>query len=113
MNQMRKKFAIDDGSTNVKISWIENGSLKTVVSPNSFRKEWKSAALLRGQSVYNYTIGTTKYTYDATSDKALSTTHTVKLEYVWAKAAARHASMTPALFQVTKESKIGGIRHRH
>ncbi|MBJ8752718.1 plasmid segregation protein ParM domain-containing protein [Citrobacter koseri] len=69
------KFAIDDGSTNVKISWIENGTLKTVVSPNSFRKDWKSAALLRGQSVYNYTIGTTKYTYDATSDKALSTTH--------------------------------------
>jgi plasmid segregation protein ParM len=30
---------------------------------------------LRGQAVYNYTIGTTKYTYDATSDKALSTTH--------------------------------------
>ncbi|MFP2422673.1 plasmid segregation protein ParM domain-containing protein [Pseudescherichia vulneris] len=75
MNQMPKKFAIDDGSTNVKISWIENGTLKTVVSPNSFRKDWKSAALLRGQAVHNYTIGTTKYTYDATSDKALSTTH--------------------------------------
>lgn len=73
--QARMKFAIDDGSTNVKISWIENGTLKTVVSPNSFRKDWKSAALLRGQKVFNYTIGTTKYTYDATSDKALSTTH--------------------------------------
>lgn len=47
--QARMKFAIDDGSTNVKISWIENGTLKTVVSPNSFRKDWKSAALLRGQ----------------------------------------------------------------
>ena len=75
MTATRMKFAIDDGSTNVKISWIENGTLKTVVSPNSFRKDWKSAALLRGQAVYNYTIGTTKYTYDATSDKALSTTH--------------------------------------
>ena len=75
MTQIRTKFAIDDGSTNVIISWIENGTLKTVVSPNSFRKDWKSAALLRGQKVYNYTIGTTKYTYDATSDKALSTTH--------------------------------------
>lgn len=75
MTATRTKFAIDDGSTNVKISWIENGTLKTVVSPNSFRKDWKSAALLRGQAVYNYTIGTTKYTYDATSDKALSTTH--------------------------------------
>ena len=75
MAQTRLKFAIDDRSTNVKISWIENGILKTVVSPNSFRKDWKSAALLRGQAVYNYTIGTIKYTYDATSDKALSTTH--------------------------------------
>ncbi|MFM5464677.1 plasmid segregation protein ParM domain-containing protein [Aeromonas simiae] len=75
MTQEIMKFAIDDGSTNVKASWIENGILKTVVSPNSFRKDWKSAALLRGQKVFNYTIGTTKYTYDATSDKALSTTH--------------------------------------
>ena len=71
----KMKFAIDDGSTNVKVSWIEKGVLKTIISPNSFRKDWKSAALLKGQKVFNYTIGTTKYTYDATSDKALSTTH--------------------------------------
>ena len=69
----KMKFAIDDGSTNVKVSWIEKGVLKTIISPNSFRKDWKSAALLKGQKVFNYTIGTTKYTYDATSDKALST----------------------------------------
>ena len=75
MSVIPMKLAIDDGSTNVKVSWIEQGTLKTIVSPNSFRKDWKSAALLRGQKVFNYTIGTTKYTYDATSDKALSTTH--------------------------------------
>ena len=75
MSTTLRKVAIDDGSTNVKVSWIEHGTLTTVVSPNSFRKDWKSAALLRDQKVYNYTIGTTKYTYDATSDKALSTTH--------------------------------------
>lgn len=68
-------FAVDDGSTNVKVSWIENSQLKTIISPNSFRKDWKSAALRRDKKVYNYTIGTTKYTYDATSDKALETTH--------------------------------------
>lgn len=68
-------IAVDDGSTNVKVSWIENNQLKTIVSPNSFRKDWKSAALRRDKQVYNYTIGTTKYTYDATSDKALETTH--------------------------------------
>ena len=38
-------------------------------------KIWKSAALRRDKKVFNYTIGTTKYTYDATSDKALETTH--------------------------------------
>lgn len=69
------KIAIDDGSTNVKVSWIENNRLKTIISPNSFRRDWKSAALRKDKKIYNYTIGTTKYTYDATSDKALSTTH--------------------------------------
>lgn len=69
------KIVVDDGSTNVKVSWIADNQLKTVVSPNSFRKGWKSAALLRDKKVYNYEIGTTKYTYDATSDKALETTH--------------------------------------
>ncbi|BDM66113.1 stable plasmid inheritance protein A [Shewanella sp. NFH-SH190041] len=69
------KFAIDDGSTNVKISWIDNGKVRSITSPNSFRKDWKSAALLSDRKVYNYQVGETKYTYDATSDKALSTTH--------------------------------------
>lgn len=80
MNASLMKIAIDDGSSNVKVSWIENGTLKTIVSPNSFRKEWKSAALLGGQKVYNYSIGTTKYTYDATSEKALATTH-IEFQY--------------------------------
>ena len=80
MNAPSMNIAIDDGSSNVKVSWIENGVLKTIVSPNSFRKDWKSAALLNGQKVYNYSIGTTKYTYDATSDKALSTTH-IEFQY--------------------------------
>jgi plasmid segregation protein ParM len=75
MTVTKMKLAIDDGSTNVKVSWIEEGVLKTIISPNSFRKDWKSAALRNGQRVHNYSIGTTKYTYDATSDRALGTTH--------------------------------------
>ena len=74
------KFAIDDGSTNVKVSWIEKGVLKTIISPNSFRKDWKSAALRKDKKIYNYEIGNTKYTYDATSDKSLATTH-VEYQY--------------------------------
>ncbi len=70
-----RKFAVDDGSTNVKVSWLEDGQLNTVISPNSFRTNWKSAALRKDKKIFNYTIGTSKYTYDATSDKALETTH--------------------------------------
>ncbi len=70
------KFAVDDGSTNVKVSWLDDdGGIKTLVSPNSFRKDWKSAALRKDKRVFNYTIDGRKYTYDATSDKALETTH--------------------------------------
>lgn len=75
MQAVTLKFAIDDGSTNVKISWIEKGQVCSITSPNSFRKDWKSAALLSDKKIFNYQIGSTKYTYDATSDKALSTTH--------------------------------------
>ncbi|CAH7381523.1 Protein StbA [Vibrio chagasii] len=75
MYQKLLKIAVDDGSTNVKAAWLENGQLKTIVSPNSFRKNWKSAALRKDKAVFNYEIGSTKYTYDATSDKALETTH--------------------------------------
>ena len=48
--------------------------------PNSFRKDWKSAALRKDKKIYNYEIGNTKYTYDATSDKSLATTH-VEYQY--------------------------------
>lgn len=75
MQAVTLKFAIDDGSTNVKISWIDKGQVCSITSPNSFRKDWKSAALLSDKKIFNYQIGSTKYTYDATSDKALSTTH--------------------------------------
>ena len=71
----RIKVAIDDGSTNVKISWLDNGVIKSIISPNSFRKGWKSSALRTDKNIYNYNIGSVKYTYDATSDKALATTH--------------------------------------
>lgn len=75
MKLAKMKFAIDDGSTNVKISWIDKGAVQSITSPNSFRKDWKSAALLNNSKIFNYQIGSTKYTFDATSDKALSTTH--------------------------------------
>ncbi len=67
--------SVDDGSTNVKVSWFNGHSVKNVISPNSFRKGWKSAGLRSDKVIANYLIGETKYTYDVTSDKALETTH--------------------------------------
>lgn len=75
MTMRKLKIAVDDGSTNVKVAWLQDGEIKTIVSPNSFRKNWKSAALRKDKKIFNYSIGETKYTYDATSDKALETTH--------------------------------------
>ncbi len=76
MSNAIKKFAVDDGSTNVKVSWLDqHGGIQTLVSPNSFRTDWKSSALRKDKKVFNYSIDGSKYTYDATSDKALETTH--------------------------------------
>lgn len=30
------KIFIDDGSTNIKLAWLEDGDVKTLISPNSF-----------------------------------------------------------------------------
>ena len=59
MKLAKMKFAIDDGSTNVKISWIDKGAVQSLTSPNSFRKDWKSAALLNNSKIFNYQIGST------------------------------------------------------
>ncbi len=67
--------SIDDGSTNTKVSWLQDGELKSITVPVSFRKGWKSAALLSGKTVANYMIDEVKYTYDVTSDRSLHTTH--------------------------------------
>lgn len=36
-----RHISCDDGSTNVKLAWFEEQSLKSTVSPNSFRAGWK------------------------------------------------------------------------
>ena len=35
------KIFCDDGSTNVKLAWFEGKTLKSAVSVNSFRHNWK------------------------------------------------------------------------
>lgn len=64
----------DDGSTNVKLAWFEGKTLKSAVSVNSFRHNWKVEGL--GSScTYNYLLDGRKYTYDPVSEDAISTTH--------------------------------------
>ena len=67
----------DDGSTNVKLAWFENDVLKTFVSANSFRHGWKVDF---GGQVFNYMVAGMKYTWDAVSRDAVSTTN-VEYQY--------------------------------
>ncbi|MDH8602388.1 plasmid segregation protein ParM, partial [Klebsiella pneumoniae] len=34
------RIFVDDGSTNIKLAWMEEGAVKTLISPNSFKPEW-------------------------------------------------------------------------
>lgn len=73
-----RKIYCDDGSTNVKLAWNEGNELKTFISSNSFRHGWKVSDL--NDNVFNYEIGTLKYTWDSVSSDAISTTN-VEYQY--------------------------------
>ncbi|EFY1133366.1 hypothetical protein DYQ60_22000, partial [Shigella flexneri] len=34
------KVSCDDGSTNVKLAWLEDGEVRTSLSGNSFKEGW-------------------------------------------------------------------------
>ncbi|HGJ5864836.1 plasmid segregation protein ParM domain-containing protein [Arsenophonus nasoniae] len=62
----------DDGSTCVKLAWLENGNIKTHISPNAFREGWKSEAF---NQVLNFDIDGKKYAFDKGHNAILSTTN--------------------------------------
>lgn len=74
-----KRISCDDGSTNIKLAWLEGQSLKTTVSPNSFRAGWKVDGMGIGKA-FNYQLGGMKYTSDPVSHEAISTTN-VEYQY--------------------------------
>lgn len=54
------KIFCDDGSTNVKLAWFEGKTLKSAVSVNSFRHNWKVEGLGSSRT-YNYLLDGRKY----------------------------------------------------
>lgn len=48
------KICIDDGSTNIKLAWTENGERRNAISPNSFKSEW--SAPFGGTQPANYML---------------------------------------------------------
>lgn len=67
------KIYIDDGSTNIKLQWIDDGEFKQSISPNSFKREW--AVAFGGQHAYNYMLNGEQYSFDAISPEAVVTTN--------------------------------------
>ncbi|ETT06933.1 TPA: plasmid segregation protein ParM domain-containing protein [Providencia alcalifaciens] len=91
------RIACDDGSTNVKLAWYDNGALKTHISPNSFKDGW-STDIFSSNAVYNYEITGHKYTYDIGSRAVIDTTH-ISYQYgIMSRLAIHHALLTSGLF---------------
>ena len=91
-----KKIGCDDGSTNVKLAWLEGDAICTSVSPNSFRAGWKVAGI-GSRETYNYEIEGIKYTFDDVSHQAINTTN---IEYQYGDTnllAVHHALLTSGL----------------
>lgn len=53
------KICIDDGSTNIKLAWTENGERRNAISPNSFKSEW--SAPFGGMQPANYMLDGVRY----------------------------------------------------
>ncbi|EJF3990624.1 phage tail protein I [Escherichia coli] len=68
------KICIDDGSTNIKLAWTENGERRNAISPNSFKSEW--SAPFGGTQPANYMLDGVRYGFDPVSDRFVQTTDT-------------------------------------
>ena len=65
------RIFIDDGSTNIKMLWEQDGETFTHISPNSFKRGW-SATFGSGKP-FNYTVDDEKYSFDLITPDALPT----------------------------------------
>ncbi|KAB7715722.1 recombinase [Plesiomonas shigelloides] len=70
------KVFIDDGSTNIKMAWINaEGQQQNFVSPNSFKAEWSAPFGVALPD--NYVLDAVKYSFDPLSCSAIRTTDTL------------------------------------
>lgn len=90
------QIACDDGSTNVKLAWLENDKIVTHISPNSFKDGW-STDFLGDKPVYNYLVDDHKYTHDIGSKSVINTTHVSYQYNVLNRLAIHHALLTSGI----------------
>ena len=88
------RIFVDDGSTNIKLAWKENGEVKTFISPNSFKPEWSLNLFDDGQSA-NYQIEGEKFSFDPGSADAVVTTET-RYQYSQVNTVAIHHALLQA-----------------
>ncbi|KFX11048.1 plasmid segregation protein ParM domain-containing protein [Pectobacterium atrosepticum] len=81
----------DDGSTNVKLAWMDGKELKTSISGNSFCHDWKVDGIGSGRT-FNYQIDDRKYGYDPVTEASITTTH-VEYQYSDANLLAIHHAL--------------------
>lgn len=89
------RIYIDDGSTNIKMLWEQDGNTHTHISPNSFKRGW-GAAFGSGKP-YNYIVEGEKYSYDKNDPDNLPTNN-IEWQYSPLNAiAVQHALQTSGI----------------
>ncbi|MBC3228950.1 plasmid segregation protein ParM domain-containing protein [Serratia fonticola] len=84
------RIFIDDGSTNIKMLWEQDGQTYTHISPNSFKRGW--SATLGSGKVFNYMASREKYSFDLVSPDTLATNN-IEWQYSPLNAVAVHHAL--------------------
>lgn len=67
------RIFMDDGSTNIKMLWIDGDNTHTHISPNTFKRGWSADFSMGSNKTYNYTVDNEKYGRDLNSPSVLGT----------------------------------------
>lgn len=97
---------IDDGSTNIKLAWLQDGKVETFISANSFKREFSFALDGVGNNVpVNFEFDGANFSYDEIAAQTERTTET-RYQYSDINVVAIHralhaAGLTPGEISVT------------